>query len=221
VKAAPWICIVTHVAALVALALYLRPGTQIAGDATARAKYVSAFLTPWTFGWATWMASAAALVGFYAWWGARSTGGSPVPYGSRRQTFIATAAVIIAAFGMVCDFAGEASLILRLVEYAASDLIAFAHIERQFTLLSAAAANGLYTVGGILLTLITTNLPRWVRWAMWITWAAGAAMTFAAFADFVPGLVISTAVLFPLFLVWVAWLGARWSTVSSVEQRPA
>ena len=35
---------------------------------------------------------------------------------------------------------------------------AFMRIERDFTLLSAGAANGLYTVGGILLTLITPEL---------------------------------------------------------------
>jgi hypothetical protein len=225
VKAAPWLCIATHVAALFALALYLRPGTEIVGDASTRATYVSEFLTPWSLGWATWMVSAAALVGFFARWGgylilSTEYSNSSAAYFDTRS-LAATAAVVIAAFGMVCDFAGEGLLILRLVEYAKNDLAAFARVERQFTLLSAGAANGLYTLGGIILTLITPNLPRWVRAAMWITWVAGAAMTIAAIAKFLPGLVVSTVVLFLAFLIWVTWMGARWPALDGAARRPS
>jgi hypothetical protein len=120
---------------------------------------------------------------------------------------------------MICDLAGESLLILRLIEYATTDLAAFTRVERQFTLLSAGAANGLYTIAGILLTLVTPTLPRWIRSAMWLTWAAGIAMTVAAIADYVLGLMVSTAVLFPPFLVWVAWMGARWPEASLADRR--
>ncbi len=105
---------------------------------------------------------------------------------------------------------------MRLVEKAPVssaavwDEGAFTRVERDFTLLSAGAANGLYAIGGVLLTLVTPNLPRWVRWAMWATWLAAAAMTVAAIANHVGGIIVSTTVLFPLLLAWVCWLGARW-----------
>jgi hypothetical protein len=225
VKAAPWICVATHVAALGALAFYLRPGTQSVSDMAARATYVSTFFVPWSIGWGTWMVAAASLVGFYASWGGYvvlSTESSASAHDSRKvRTLTCTAAVLIAALGMACDFAGEASLILRLTEHAKDDLAAFIRVERQFTILSAGAANGLYTIGGILLTLVTPNLPRWVRWLMWLTWVAGIAMTVAAVANSVPGLMVFTAALFPPFLVWVTWMGARWPAASSAERRPA
>src|SRR5262249_20617476 len=132
-----------------------------------------------------------------------------------RRTTVAIAAVVVTAFGMVCDFSGEGSAIILLVDHlvnraAAPGFARVGQVERAFTLLSAGAANGLYTVGGIMLTVITPGLPNWVRAAMWVTWLAGIGMTVAAIADFVPGLVLTTTVLFPPFLIWVAWMGARW-----------
>jgi hypothetical protein len=111
---------------------------------------------------------------------------------------------------------------LVLVELAASaiatkgelssswDRAAFISAERSFTLLSAGVANLLYTFGGILLTVITTELPKWVRTFMWVTWMAGIAMTVAGVMNYVAGLVVSTAVLFPLFIIWTVWMAARW-----------
>jgi hypothetical protein len=90
------------------------------------------------------------------------------------------------------------------------DVEGFLRVERQFQWLSPAIANALYTVGGILLTLATPGLPKWVRGAMWTTWAAGVAMTVAAILDSVPGIVGSTVVLFPPLLAFTAWMGARW-----------
>jgi hypothetical protein len=123
---------------------------------------------------------------------------------------------------MVCDFSGEGSLILllvdRLTNTKAGSLNALQHFDRAFTLLSAGAANGLYAVGGVMLTLITPGLPKWIRAVMWITWLAAIWMTIAAIANSTLGLVLSSAILFPPFLVWVAWMGARWPGESLAER---
>ena len=42
---------------------------------------------------------------------------------------------------------------------------------------------------------------------MWMTWLAGVVMTIAAITNHLGGMVVSTAVLFPLLLIWVAWMG--------------
>jgi hypothetical protein len=148
----------------------------------------------------------------------------------------ATVAVVIAAIGMVFDFSGEGLSALVLVERAHVSeslrdshqdsqpqpplrhgessigemrprVAAFTNLERLITLLTAGVANGFYTLGGIILTLATRDLPRWVRGAMWTTWLAGLAMTVAAVVDSVDGMVVSTAVLFPLLICWTTWMG--------------
>jgi hypothetical protein len=135
---------------------------------------------------------------------------------------MATAGVWIAAIGMVFDFSGEGTSAMILVEQAvqalgrqspALDANIYTNLEHTIALSTAGAANGLYTLGGILLTVITPNLPRAVRALMWLTWAAGAAMTASAVINSVGGMVISTALLFPSLLIWVAWMGARWRPV--------
>ncbi len=68
---APWICVVVHAAAIAMLAIYLQSGTLAEADAIARAQHVAGHVPAWSIGWAMWMAAAASLVGFYAWWGGR------------------------------------------------------------------------------------------------------------------------------------------------------
>ncbi len=206
---APWACVVAHAAALVLLPTVLLPGTLAESDPSARAAYIAGHDIAWTVGWSMWMLAAASLVGFFAWWGSRLTVGQ-TSLSATSTRAIALLAVVISAVGMVCDFSGEGALILLLAGRAAHSVETSLNIERAFTLLSAGAANGLYTIGGALLTLITPGLPRWIRVTMWITWCAGIGMTLAAITNFIPGMVATTAVLFPLFLVWVAWMGARW-----------
>ncbi|MGH7162254.1 MAG: hypothetical protein ACREID_02120, partial [Planctomycetota bacterium] len=151
----------------------------------------------WGIGWAVWSLAAPSLVLFYDWWAARLPAAG-----------WARAGVLVAAAGMCCDWAGEGLLALVLVEQA--DLSDFRSVQRTGTLLTAGAANGLYTIGGVLLTLRTTGCPRWVRLAIWMTWLAGAGMTVCALLDEGTGLVVSTAVLFPLLIVWVVWMALSW-----------
>ena len=202
VRLAPWLCVIVHVVALLMMAIVLKPATLIEPDAAIRSSYIAQHVTAWSIGWGVWMAAAASLVGFYAWWGSKLAARN-----------VATMAVVLTAVGMAFDFSGEGLLIFHLVEHATvspSDYAAFTDVERNFVLLSAGVANGLYTLGGMLLTLATPNLPRRVRALMWITWLAGLAMTIAAVMNHVGGMVISTAVLFPPLIIWTAWMGARW-----------
>jgi hypothetical protein len=238
VRSAPWICIAFHALASLTL-LVLRQGTLAQPDEALRAPYIAQHVTTWSIGWFLWMLSAMSFVGFCAWWGSRlavgqafqpdneapnalqSThfaSGSQARKPDLRET-AATLAVFIAAIGTVFDFSGEGTLILLLVEHATAVvrgspdpalIHAFISAERAFTLLSAGAANLLYTIAGILLTLATPNLPKWVRILMWISWLAGIGMTVAAIFDNVAGLVASSIVLFPPMFVWIAWMGARW-----------
>lgn len=211
-RSAPWLCIVMHVLALAIMLAGLRPGTLAEANVATRGAYIANHAIIWAAGWGAWMVAAMSLMGFYAWWG------SQLP-----ARTIGMSAVLIAAAGMVCDFSGESISALLLVERAAPlavassptawDAASFVRGERAATLLTAGAANGFYTLGGLLLTLATPDLPRWVRHVMWGTWLAGLAMTVAAVIGHVGGMVAATLVLFPLFIGWTAWMGTRWRPV--------
>jgi len=224
--AAPWLCIALHAVALATTAWLLKPGTIMETDPAARASFIAAHEWRWSIGWTMWMLAAASYVGFCAWWASRidtvderSSGATP-----------ATIAVVIAALGTIFDFSGEGSLILLGVErareltsssVASADLTPFFVIERVFMWLSAGAANGLYTVAGIILTLRMPGFPRWIRTLMWLTWVAGITMTLAGVANYVACFVASSIFLFPPFLVWIAWMGAFWPGAQTSGRRPA
>jgi hypothetical protein len=202
VALAPWLCAGTHAVALAAMLTLLRDGMLTEHDAASRAAYVNQNELAWSFGWASWMLAAAMLVAFYAWWGSHLVS---------RAT--ATAAVLVAALGIVFDFTGEGLAVFVLPELAGNftqNAAAFISAERSFTLLTAGAANGLYTLAGLVLMLATPDLPVAIRAGMWLTWLAGIAMTVAGIMNHVGGMVASTVVLFPLLVAWTLWMGARW-----------
>lgn len=196
-RAAPWLCAALHALAAVALVLWLRGGAETETDPARRAAYVAEHAAAWRAGWAIWMLAAGSLVAFYSWWAGRLPAG---PW--------TLAAVGIGAAGMVCDVAGE-SLYAFVLPGRTAD---FAELQRTGSLLTAGLANALYTTGGVILTLRTPDLPRGIRLAMWTTWAAGAVMTASAALGAPRGLVLSSAVLFPLFVAWTAWMARSWRT---------
>jgi hypothetical protein len=197
------------VVAIVMMIVVLQPGSLAQPDAARRATYIVEHAAAWNAGWGAWMLTAMSLVGFYAWWGSRLT-----------AMAIGTMGVLLAAAGMVFDLSGEAISVLVLVELApaagvtqsaiAWDAAAFLRAERIATLLTAGAANALYTACGFMLMHASPDLPRWVRAAMRGTWLAGVVMTVASVLNHVGAMMAATAVLFPFLICWVAWLGARW-----------
>jgi len=181
---------------MAAMVLVLRHGMQTEPDMCARAQYVRDHATAWYLGWAVWMASALSVLAFYVWW-RRCIG----------RNRLGEAAVFAAVLGVYCDLTGEALLMAVASE---TEFLLYELYQDMGTALTGGAANGLYTMGGILLTLATRDLPRGIRLMQWITWIAGVAMTVSAIVESVAGLVISGAILFPTFIVWVTWMGLKW-----------
>lgn len=186
---APYACaLVNFVAALMLLAV-LNPGLT-APDPAKRVEYVTNHRLIWSLGWLTWIAAAQTLVAFYAWWGSRV----------RRPT-LAIVAIAIAATGVGCDISAES----LLLGWLPSD---FEAASRLATILTGGAANGLYTIAGIVLTLATPALPRWLLAWTWAVWAAGIFLSIFSLTGFIAGIAVSTAVLFILFCPWV--IALRW-----------
>jgi hypothetical protein len=184
-RAAPFICGACNALGGLALLLILKPGSEVEPDLAKRAAYISEHPVLWRLGWLTWYASALSLLGFYAWWGTKL----PRPGWG-------LAAWGVAAAGICCDLTAESLFIGWLPDRIES-------IQRAGTLLTGAAANGLYTVAGIMLTAATPSMP--LRPLAWVIWTFGLGLTASALAGSVAGMVVTTGGLMALFCPWT-WL---------------
>lgn len=187
---APYLCGGLHALAAVALAVALRPGTEVIADPAARAAYIAQYPLLWRGAWGVWMLAALSLLGFYAWWGARLA--------SARA---ALAAFALAAFGLLCDFWGESIYIAWLPAHM--------ELQRWASLVTGGGANGFYTLGGVVLTLASPWLRGPARAWTWAAWAAGAGLTLTTLANFAPGMALTGGALMALLVPWFFWMGRR------------
>ena len=206
-KTIPYLCSAIHLIAAFVLVFVLRGGSEAEPDPLERARYVVEHAIIWRIGWIIWMASAASLIVFYFWWASRLS-----------FPGLAVAGVGIAAFGMLFDLSGETIYAALLPNLAAEAIqgsgnvseeavVRFIRTQNLGTILTAICANGFYTLGGILLTL-ATSFNRSMLVVTWTLWICGAAMSISAIAGNATGIVISSAILFPLFILWcplMAW----------------
>jgi hypothetical protein len=188
-RRAPELCAGINAAAVVAMATVLRPGTEVGGSVAERAAYIGQHPFAWRAGWAVWMAAGISLVGFYAWWGSRL-----------ERTRLALAAVGIAVAGLCCDLFAESLLLAWLPRN-------LDRVGPLATLWTGGAANALYTVAGILLTVATPGLRGTGRAAAWVAWVAGIALSVCAVLSIPSGIAVATGILFAIFCPGVVWLG--------------
>jgi len=80
--------------------------------------------------------------------------------------------------------------------------------SRIGSLLTGGAANGLYTLAGVILTLQTRSLRGGLLVWTWAVWAAGVALTATSVAGSLSGMMVSTSALMILFCPW-AWVMRR------------
>ena len=188
---APYACGVLNGLGAAALLFLLRGGSELVPDLTARTAYISEHVVAWRVGWTVWMAAGVSLVAFYAWWGAR------LP-----STAWGVAGTSVAAAGLVCDWFAES----LYIGWWPQDLETLGPIG---SLLTGGVANGLYTIGGMILTLGTRSVHGSFAVWTWIMWASGIAVSIAAFTGSVHVLAAATGVLFVLFCPWCIVLGRR------------
>ena len=193
-SSAPFVCAGLNLLGGLVLATLLRPGTEVTPSLAERAAYIAQHPALWRGGWLVWMAAALSLLGFYAWWGARP--GMPA---------WAVLGFWLAAAGLLFDFLAESLYIGWLPAQLET-------IQRLGTLLSGGGANGLYTLGGIVLTLATPWQavrwrPGWLRALAWAVWLSGLGLTASAVLGFVPGLVASGAALVICFCPFAFFMG--------------
>jgi hypothetical protein len=188
---APYACAALNAMAAGAMLVLLRPGMEVVADPAGRVAYISQNPVLWRGGWALWIAAALSLLAFYGWWGSRLS--SP---GWARGAFL------IAVAGIVCDGFAESLYIGWLPDHLDT-------VAPLGTLLTGAAANGLYTLAGVILTLATRSLKgAFLVWT-WIIWMSGLSLTVSTLVGSVAGMVGSTAVLMTIFSPWVLVMGGK------------
>ena len=185
----PWACAAANALAALVMLFALRGGTEAISSFAERATYIAKHAVLWRTGWAIWMAAAVSLVAFFAWWGAWI-----------RSTRWGIVACVVAILGLACDLLAESLFIGWLP--ARIETLAPAG-----SLLTGSAANGLYTIAGVILTLGTPSLHGVLRVWAWAIWTSGIALTVCTMIGSVTGMVISTTALMLLLCPWVAVFG--------------
>jgi uncharacterized protein YqjF (DUF2071 family) len=201
------VCWALHVLALAGTLLVLLRGLA-PGDLAGRREFVATHPAAWGAAWLGWMlVSLSVLVLFAAW---------AETLGHRR---VGRWAVAVTLAGVVLDWVAEIVWIGLAPGWALrartdafyADL--YAVWDRAYVVLSMGLANGLYTLGALVLTgvsLRTRNFPRWLGvWGM-AAWAASSLVSAAAFAGSEAGVTVASAVLFGLLVPWVLLLGHGW-----------
>lgn len=187
-----WLAAATHIVASVAMLLWLRRGLPgFAEDE--RLAYIAAHRMAWMAGWVLWQFAALSLLAFYGMLALRFRG------------VLSVVAMCAAAGGVSLDFACEARYMAALPELHGAD---FARLDRELEVLIGYGANGLYTIVLVLLVLAGWRLlPRTALALSGPVAASGLALALASLAHDARMETISSAVLFPLFTLWIVVIG--------------
>jgi uncharacterized protein YqjF (DUF2071 family) len=202
-----WFCVGAHLVSILALLLVIQHGTP-AGDLSVRREYVATHALAWGMAWGVWVFASLSLILF--WLACLEV----LPHKTWGML-----AVGLTCLGALVDWVNEAIWIFLAPTWALlarSDAFyvnLYAVWDRAYTVLSVGVAHGLYTVSGIIITAIalqTPRFPRWLsRWGIGV-WSLSLVMAYAGFAGEELWLLVVPAILFPLFMAWVALMGYGW-----------
>jgi hypothetical protein len=187
-----WLAAATHIIASFAMLLLLRRGLPGFADEE-RLAYIASHRAAWTFGWMLWQIAAVSLLAFYGVLAMRFRG------------VLSITAMAAATAGLAIDFICEARYMGVLPDLRAE---AFSALDRELEVLIGYAANGLYTIALVLLVIAGwRQLPKAALALAGSVAAAGFALALASLAHNPRLELITSAILFPLFTLWVIVVG--------------
>jgi hypothetical protein len=197
-----WASVAVHVLASLAL-LAAAAGTEIEPDMELRRNWVQGHAALWAATWLLWTLASLSLIAFALVWT------TFLERGAARYWAVLGFAVML--LGLPFDLAGE-SLNLMWPTRPGVSVADFAWAARLYALLSAATANGLYCVGGIILSVVSWQLS-WLRgWlgAMGsLMWTVGLLLTVMAILDHGPGMIVTGGGVMLLYIPWASLVGWR------------
>ncbi|HMF18971.1 MAG TPA: hypothetical protein VKE98_17315 [Gemmataceae bacterium] len=198
-----WIVVAVHIPACLGL-IAVAGGTEIVADMAQRRDWVGNHVPLWVLTWFLWALASMSLGAFVLVW----TGRLLEVHVPRFWTIIGCAVVLI---GIPFDLAGECVNVMALTQPGIS-VDEFAHVARLYGILSAVIANGLYCLGGLILSGVSWQ-AGWLRGRLGILglvmWSVGILLTLTAIIDFRMGMVVSGGAVMALFIPWAAMVGWR------------
>jgi hypothetical protein len=196
-----WIAVGVHVPACLGL-IAVAGGTEIVADMAQRRDWVADHVPLWVLTWLLWALASMSLGAFVLVW----TGRLLEIHVPRSWTIAGCATVLI---GIPFDLAGECVNVIALTQPGIS-VDEFAHFARLYGILSAVIANGLYCLGGLILSGVSWR-AGWLRGRLGILglvmWSVGILLTLTAIIDFRMGMVVSGGAVMALFIPWAALVG--------------
>ena len=120
----------------------MRPGLPVGDDLATRLNYIHNNLLLWQLGWLSWMLAALSLLAFAVMLSTALQPGAGRQYG-----------VLLVALGMAPDLMAETLYAFVMPHIAITDVATLQFIDLLAMHLTGFLGNGLYNIGGMLLTL--------------------------------------------------------------------
>jgi hypothetical protein len=192
-----WTNVGVHLLALILSATVLAPGSPLMG-LDERVGYLAAYPLGWSLGWGTWMLCDLALIAFFAVLARRL----------HEQADWGRLAVILAAAGAGVDLLCNVLYITTLPMLAAQsppDLTSFRLVERTANAGGLVVANGLYSIGTLVLNLCLLGRQRWTSCTLLTGYGVflfGMVLVVAGFIDSALLAAVATGPTIGLFCLW-------------------
>lgn len=197
-----WLSVGLHLAASLGLLLVAR-GTELNPDWGQRQQWIVESTGIWVATWSCWALSSLSLLAVcWAW--------SIELHGSTGHRAVIVGCALI-AIGVCFDLTGESIMVVRLTRGELS-LASFAQAARTYQILSPAIANGLYCLGGFILSYVawkSGQLRGIIGVAGFLMWFAALVLTWATLANQTAVMTASGAAIMLMYLPWATVLGWR------------
>lgn len=189
-----WLAAATHIVATIASLTLLRGGLPGIPD-EARAAWLRAHGAAWTAGWLSWHLAVLSLIALL------------VVLAMRFPDALSITGVAFTVVGAGIDLSTQSRYIAVLPTL---DGAAFTALDHELEVLTGYAANGLYTLGIVLIVIAGRRvLPRSVVLLTWPVALSGLGLSVAALLHNWRLGFVTAGVLFPVFTLWTV-LVALW-----------
>ena len=193
-EAIAWAAAGAHVLSSAASLLFMRGGLPPFAD-DERLAYIVSHRDAWAFGWMTWHLSVLTLIALFA------------VLALRLGDSLSWSALAIASIGAAIDLPTQIRYYVTVPKVHAD---AFALLDRELEAMTGYAANGLYTLAFLLVVIAGWRvLPALSRTLAAPIGVTGFALSIGALQHNALVEIVSSAILFPLFIVWTIAI-ARW-----------
>ncbi|MDX3775327.1 hypothetical protein QE250_14495 [Chromatiaceae bacterium AAb-1] len=183
----------------------MRPGLPVGDDLTTRMAYINANLWLWKLGWLSWMAAAIGLLAFAVLLSTALTSGPAQRYG-----------VLLVALGMAPDLIAETlyAFIMPAIAVNGTNTELLQFLDLLAMHLTGFLGNGLYNLGGMVLTLALLKqqpalkfwlCPGIIAWLLGLGLSVAIALQQLALAEFFTASSMTLSTLWFVLIAYKLW----------------